>query len=221
MILLYQFAWSPYCLVQQRILEFAEIAFRRVEVPLGDRSRVWRLTRERYYQVPVIKDGKQVLFETHADSQVLAKYVDNRYSLGLFPREWEGVQDVLWRYFENDVENVAFRLNDIHWREFVPPAERCGFVRHKERRFGRGCLDEWRARQPQLLAELEHLLVPAEQMLVTRPFLLSTRPVFVDFCLQGMLANFLYSGHYELPGSLPHLCDWYLRIRAIRRSQLA
>jgi glutathione S-transferase len=189
-----------------------------VNVPLGDRSVLWRLTRERYYQVPVLKDGRQVIFETHPDSQVVAKYLENRFTLGLFPREWEGLQDLLWRYFENDVEGATFRLNDIHWREFVPASERCGYVRHKERRFGRGCLDEWRQRQGALLEELETLLRPAEQMLATRPFLLTDRPLFSDFCLYGMLANFLFSGHYELPAVHAHLRDWYPRMSKIRLS---
>lgn len=217
MVLLYQFSWSPFCLVQRRILEFARLRFREVNVPLSDRRLIWRLTRERYYQVPVIKDGRQVVFETHSDSQVIAKYLDSRFELGLFPREWDGTQDLLWRYFENDVEGVAFRLNDIYWKEFVPTAERCGFVRHKERRFGRGCLEDWAARQPELLAQLETLLLPAEQMVASRPYLLGQRPFFVDFSLYGMLANFLFTNHYELPATLAHLRDWYTRMRSVRQ----
>ena len=212
MIVLYQFPWSPYCLVQRRILEASRAKFRIVNVPQDDRSVLWRLTRERYYQVPVVKDGRQVVFETEGDSQVVAKYLDSRLKLDLFPREGEGVQDLLWRYFENEVEGVGFRLNDIHWREFVPAAERCGFVRHKERRFGRGCLDQWRAEETGLLTKLESLLLPAEQMLVTRPFLLESRPLFVDFCLWGMLANVRFSGHYELPAAHARLGEWYARM---------
>lgn len=216
MILFYQFDWSPYCLVIRRILEYGRIPFRAVDVPARDRSVVWRLTRERYYQVPVIKDGRQVLFEIGPDSQVLAKYLDAKFGLGLFPHAWDGVQDLLWRYFENDVEGVTFRLNDAHWREFVPAADRCAYVRHKERRFGRGCLDEWQASQGALLVQLESLLLPAEQMLGQRPFLLSEKPLFVDFSLFGMIANFLYSGHYQLPASSPRLADWYRRMGRIR-----
>lgn len=212
MIVLYQFPWSPYCLVQRRILEASRCRFRIQNVSSVDRSVIWRLSRERYYQVPVIKDGRHVVFETDGDSQVVAKYLDSRLNLGLFPREWEGVQDLLWRYFENDVEGVGFRLNDIHWRDFVGAADRCGFVRHKERKFGRGCLDQWRAEEPQLLAKLETLLLPAEQMVATRPYLLGLRPLFVDFCLWGMLANALYSGHYQLPVAHGHLRDWYARM---------
>jgi glutathione S-transferase len=221
MILFYQFDWSPYCLVIRRILEYGRIEFRAMDVPARDRSVVWRLTRERYYQVPVIKEGRQVLFETGPDSQVLAKYLDSRFGLGLFPQAWDGVQDLLWRYFENDVEGVTFRLNDAHWREFVPAADRCAYVRHKERKFGRGCLEEWRAGQGALVAQLEALLLPAEQMLGQRPFLLGEQPVFVDFCLFGMLANYLYSGHYRLPASLVRLAGWHARMSRLKKPAIA
>lgn len=177
---------------------------------------IWRLTKERYYQVPVLKDGRNVLFETGSDSQVLAKYLDQRLGLGLFPREWEGVQALVWRYFESEVEDVTFRLNDIHWREFVPKKEHCGFVRHKERRFGRGCLEAWKEREQELLADLERLLQIPEEMLATRPFLLTDRPLFADFCLRGMIANFLYTGHYAIPKTRPRLIGWMDRMSLVR-----
>lgn len=221
MIQLYQFAWSPYCLVIRRMLEYGRIGFRAVNVSARDRSVVWRLTKERYYQLPVMKDGRQVLFETGPDSQVLAKYLDSKFGLGLFPVGWEGVQDLLWRYFENDVEGVTFKLNDAYWREFVPAADRCSYVRHKERKFGRGCLEDWLRDQTELLGQLETLLLPAEQMLATRAYLLADRPLFVDFCLHGMLANFLYSGHYELPAAHGRLSDWYGRMARAKKSESA
>ena len=113
----------------------------------------------------------------------------------------EGVQTILWQYIENQVEAIGFKLNDIYWQEVVPPADQLGFLRHKERKFGRGCLDQWRAQQKDLLAQLEQRLVPFEEMLMYRPFLLAQRPRFLDFDLYGILANFLYSGHYRLPAA--------------------
>jgi glutathione S-transferase len=49
-------------------------------------------------------------------------------------------------------------------------------------------------------------------MLAARAFLLAERPLFVDFDLAGMLGNFLYSGHYELPASHAALRGWYARL---------
>lgn len=209
MIELIQIPWSPYCLVQRRILEFGRIPHRLIEIPPSDRSMVWTLTRQRYYQVPVLRDGRQVLFETGDNTQVIAKYLESKFGLELFPERWEGIQSLLWRYIENDVEGITFRLNDAHFTTFVPPAEHLAYRRHKERKFGRGCLEQWRADQKKLVAELTCLLIPFEQMLGHRPFLLDDQPRFVDFDLWGMLANYLYTGRYKLPASLPKIKGWY------------
>jgi glutathione S-transferase len=76
----------------------------------------------------------------------------------------------------------------------VPPSDQLPFLRHKERKFGRGCINQWRAQQKELLSQLEQRLVPFEEMLMYKPFLLDQRPRFVDFDLYGILANFLCSG---------------------------
>jgi glutathione S-transferase len=209
MIELIQFPWSPFCIVPRRILEYARVPFKITNIPCNDRSLVWRLTRRRYYQVPVVRDRRTVVFETDEYSQVIAKYLDNKLQLGLFPDQWAGVQRILWRYIETEVEGVAFKLNDIYYQEVVPAADRLGFIRHKERKFGRGCLEQWRAQQNAMLAEVTERLLPFEQMLVNRRFLLDDRPRFVDFDLCAMLGNLLYSGHYQLPAPHTRLKSWH------------
>ena len=132
------------------------------------------------------------------------------------------MQDVLWRYFENDIENLTFRLNDLYWEEQVPTRERLAFVRHKERKFGRGCLQEWRKQQGVMLDDLEGKLRVCEEMLGTRDFLLDPqRPLFVDFDLFGMLGNFLYSGHYSLPVAHEKLGQWHRRMTKIKQTRSA
>jgi glutathione S-transferase len=213
MIELIQFPWSPFCIVQRRILEFSGAPFKITNIPSNtDRSLVWRLTRKRYYGVPIIRDGKSVIFEVGEDTQVIAKYLDTKFRLGLFPWDIEGVQSILWQHIESQVEAIGFKLNDIYWREVVPLSDQLGFLRHKERKFGRGCLDQWRAQQKDLLAQLEQRLVPFEEMLMYRSFLLDQRPRFVDFDLYGILVNFLYSGHYRLPVAHSHLKQWHRRM---------
>ena len=65
MIELIQFPWSPFCLVQRRILDFSGVRFKTTNLKLtGDRSPIWKLTKERYYAVPVIRDGRNIVFET-------------------------------------------------------------------------------------------------------------------------------------------------------------
>lgn len=212
MLELIQFPWSPYCIVQRRILEYSGVRFKITNISSGDRSKVWRLTKERYYGVPILKDGGEVIFETDNDSQVIAKYIDFKLGLGLFPAEWEGVQSIIWRCIENEIEEMTFKLNDIYWRENVPAADQLGFLRFKERKFGRGCIDQWQRDQKKLLAELARRLLPFEEMLLHRQFLLGDRPHFIDFDLAGMLGNFLYSGHYRLPAVHSRLQKWHQRM---------
>jgi glutathione S-transferase len=221
MIELIQFPWSPFCIVQRRILEFSGTRFKIVNIPNGDRSLVWRLTRERYYGVPIIRDGKSVVFEVNDDSQVISKYLDDKLKLGLFPWEQEGVQSILWRYIENEIEGPCFRLNDIYWRELVPGSDRLRFLRHKERKFGRGCIEQWKLQQRQWLATLAEKLVPFEEMLMFKPFLLDQQPRFVDFDLFGMLGNFLYSGHYRLPAKHTRLQQWHRRMSKVQLKSFA
>ena len=216
MIELIQFPWSPYCLVQKRILEFSGVPHKITDASATDRSMVWKLTKERYYQVPVLRDGRNVIFETDDNSQVIAKYLDDRLRLGLFPRELAGVQDILWRYFDNDVESFTFKLNDAYFTEFVPRAEQLAYRRHKERKFGRGCLEQWRAQEKTLRAQLAGLLAPFEQMLATHEFLLAAQPRFVDFDLWGMLANLKYTGHHPLPAAHSRLRGWYARMSHLK-----
>ena len=198
MIELIQFPWSPFCIVQRRILEFSGLAFKITNIPTrtGPWSGTW--TRQRYYGVPIIRDGSSVVFEVDEESQVIAKYLDAQAPAGALPRELEGVQSILWRYIENEIEGIGFKLNDIYWKEFVPTADQLAFLRHKERKFGRGCLDQW-ARNRRTCWRRSSRLVPFEEMLMYQPFLLGERPRFVDFDLFGILGNFLYSGHYRLP----------------------
>ena len=212
MMELIQIPWSPFCIVQRRILEFAGVAFKIINTSSWDRSLVWRLTRQRYYAVPIIRDGRKVIFEPSEESQTIAKYLDFKFDLGLFPKEWSGIQAILSRVIEDDIEGIGFKLNDAYFEEFVPSKDRLHFVRHKERKFGRHCIQAWRAQRKPLLAELARRLIPFEQMLATQPFLLEARPRFVDFDLYGILGNFLFTGHYSLPAAHSNLRAWYHRM---------
>ena len=90
-------------------------------------------------------------------------------------------------------------------KTFVPKADQLEYMRFKERKFGRGCLEQWRDQSAALLEDLVHRVMPFEQMLAHRNFLLEDMPRFVDFDLWGMLANFLYSGAYKMPAALPQV----------------
>ena len=216
MLELFQIPWSPFCIVQRRILQSSQTRFRIRNVPSGDRSLIWRLTRERYYQVPLLKDGSQYIFETGEDSQVIAKYLESKLNLGLFPAAFEGVQSILWRHIESELEGIGFKLNDIYWEEMVDRSDRLFFIRHKERKFGSGCIDQWRRDQKKMVKQLTVALAPYERMLEHHSFLMGANPLFVDFDLFGILGNFLYSGHYTLPRQCSRLADWHQRMTQVQ-----
>ena len=218
MIELIQFPWSPFCIPSRRILEFSGTKFKIINVPPQERSLGWRLTKQKYYGVPVIRDGAKIVFDDTDDQQIVAKYLDQKLNLGLFPAEQEGVQSILWRTIENEIEGATFRLNDSHYREFVNPAAQLQYLRFKERKFGRGCIEQWRKDQKVWLKKLEAGLAPFERMLAHSEFLLDERPLFVDFDLFGMLENFLFSGHYTLPKSQPNLREWHRCMKTIQIS---
>lgn len=114
------------------------------------------------------------------------------------------------------MEAVGFKLNDIHYEEWIPDLyDRTMMVRHKERKFGAGCLATWRAHQADLERELEALLAPLDQMLTQRAFLVDDRPRFVDFDLWGILGHYLYSGHYTVPRQLRSLSAWHERLKRL------
>src|SRR6185437_14112937 len=185
-------------------------------IPPQDRTLVWKLTRQRYYGVPVIMDGRTDVFEVGDESQVIAKYLDSKLGLGLFPAELEGVQSILWRYIENDIEGAAFRLNDIFYKENVRAADQLQYIRFKERKFGRGCIEQWRAHKRDWLRKLDDGLMPFEEMLMHRSFLLGEIPRFVDFDLFGMLENFLFSGHYYLISRHKEIRKWHARMTHLK-----
>jgi glutathione S-transferase len=216
MIELIQFPFSPFCIPTRRILEFSGAKFKVINVPPQERSLVWKLTQQQYYGLPVVRDGKNIVFDDTDDQQIVAKYLDQKLKLDLFPAEREGEQSILWCYIENGIEGATFRLNDVYYQENLPAADQLQYLRFKERKFGRGCIDQWRAQKSDWLKKLETGLLPFEQMLAHSEYLLGERPLFVDFDLFGMLENFLFSGHYQLPKSRPQVRAWHRRMKTIR-----
>src|SRR5882757_5432522 len=106
MIELIQFPFSPFCIPTRSILEFSGAKFKIINVPPQERSLVWKLTKQKYYGVPVIRDGKKIIFDDTDDQQIVAKYLDAKLKLGLFPAGREGEQSLLWRYIENEIEGA-------------------------------------------------------------------------------------------------------------------
>ena len=105
MIELIQFPWSNFCAVARTIMQASGAKFKITNIPNGERERVWQLTRGQSYQVPLIRDGRRVVFESGDDTQDVARYLDRKFRLDLFPAHLDGVQDIVWRHIEDEVES--------------------------------------------------------------------------------------------------------------------
>ena len=186
MLTLIQFPWSPFCITVRHILERNNIPFRLRNISFHERASIIRATNGRGYTVPCVVDGKRAVCDVTDFGQEVARYIDRRYNLDLFPKEFEGIQLILSRYFEQDLEMVGFKVNDSYVIPSRPMVERAMLIRHKERKFGKGCLQEWTSHRKYLCAQFAELLMPIENMLASSPFLLSDRPLFVDYNLYGV-----------------------------------
>jgi glutathione S-transferase len=208
MLTLIQFPWSPFCVTIRHILKRHHVPFRLHNIAFHDRAPVITATKGASYIVPCLVDGKRGICDVTDLGQEVARYVDGRFTLDLFPKEFEGIQLILSRYIENELESVGFKVNDTYVIPKRPLVERTMLIRHKERKFGKGCVREWTTQRRSLCAQFADLLEPIDNMLSTSPFLLADRPLFVDYNLYGVLENYLFNGKTKLP-ALKHLRRWH------------
>jgi glutathione S-transferase len=208
MITLIQFPWSPFCISIRRILERNRIPHRIKNVQTHMRDDVIRATKGRAYTVPCLIDGKTAVADFTDFGQEVARYIDCKYKLDLFPREKEGIQAILARYIENDLEGIGFKIDDSYVIPTLSLVERVTLTRFKERKFGKGCVQQWTKDRAKLNRQFAELLVPMDNMLASSPFLVADRPLFVDYDLYGILGNYLYCGKTRLP-NLKNLQRWH------------
>jgi glutathione S-transferase len=208
MITLIQFPWSPFCITIRRILERSRISHRIRNISSQQRDSVIHATKGRSYSVPCVIDGKTAVADFTDFGQEVARYIDRKHKLGLFPRKQEGIQAILARYIENDLEGIGFKVDDSYIIPTLPLVERVMLTRFKERKFGKGCIQQWTKNRAKLNRQFADLLVPIDNMLASSQFLIADRPLFVDYDLDGILGNYLYCGKTKLP-NLKNLRRWH------------
>jgi glutathione S-transferase len=214
MLTLIQFPWSPFCITIRHILKHHHIPFKLHNIAFHDRAPIITATKGAGYTVPCLVNGKRGICDVTDLGQEVAHYVGHRYRLQLFPEDLDGLQLILSRYIEQELEMVGFKVNDTYVIPKRPLVERTMLIRHKERKFGKGCVREWTAQRRSLCAQFADLLEPIDNMLAASPFLLADRPLFVDYNLYGVLENYLFNGKTKLP-ILKHLGRWH---RTMKRS---
>ena len=217
-IILHELAHSPFCIPIAQALRAAGVAFESREVPNWDRSELLLLTEGAYYAVPLLQHGERLVFEGGSDTQDVAQYADRTWFGGrLFPEAIEAAHQCVIEFLENEVEARTFKLVDIHWIPAIPDVAHRGMVvRHKERRFGRGCVDAWRRDAAEIRSELDRLLVRFEKTLRHQPFLFGPAPVYADFLLFGVLGNLTFKDWNRLSPEQRAIAEWRERLAAWR-----
>ncbi len=215
MITLYQHPVSPFCITIEAILKYAKGEYRIINIPLAsDRKIVVEKSKGASCKIPLLEDNNSVVWDNTDFGQEIPRYLDGKFKTGLFPPELEGLQAILARYIENDVESVGFKLNDIYYESWLhDPYDRMMWLRHKERKFGPGCISLWTRQKEELQIALDTLLTPFDQILSRQSFLTGETLRFVDFDLFGILGNYLFSGHHTLSPQLSHLQRWYQKMK--------
>jgi ubiquinone/menaquinone biosynthesis C-methylase UbiE/glutathione S-transferase len=214
---LYQYVFSPYCIPIELLLRHSGIPYDLVNLHVGDPSPVIELTKGDYYQVPVLEDlfSHLVIYDKSPSGDDVPRYIAGLAPLmNLFPSEVEGLQRILINYIENDCEAFSFKVCDAYRDKWLRnDLERGLHRRHKERKFGPGCLEEWTRNVDQLIEGFHRLIQPFENILANRPFLTGERPVYADYALCGVIGNFLFPATTTLPSNCLMLEAWYTRMR--------
>lgn len=199
------------------MLKHSGLPYEVMNLNICEPSPVVMLTKGQYYQVPVIEDllSRETIWEQSEGGQDVARHIDMLAQLKLFPEKQSGLQQILTHYIENDCEGAGFKIGDAYYEGWIKTdLERGLFRRHKERKFGAGCIEQWRRDVVALTAEFLRKIKPFEQLLSQTSFLLGDRQTYADYALYGVIGNFLYSGVTSLPSDYVLLSAWYAKMKA-------
>jgi ubiquinone/menaquinone biosynthesis C-methylase UbiE/glutathione S-transferase len=215
---LYQYTYSPFCIPIELVLHHSGLPYDLVNLHTADPTPVIQLTKGEYYQVPVLEDlfTHDVIFDKSPSGDDVPKYIEGLAPLlRLFPSEVEGEHRILLHYIENECESHSFKVCDAYWDKWIKSdIERGLHRRHKERKFGAGCLENWLKNIDELVAKFHACIQPFEMILGKTPFLTGDRPVYADYALCGVVGNFLFPGVTSLPENCLMLEAWYTKMRS-------
>lgn len=217
-VVLYQMPHSPYAIPIRQVLIACGVSAETRDIPNWDRTEIIRLTGGAYYQVPLLVHNGRPVFESEGNSLDIARYVDATWANGkLFPESLSAPNLCLIEWIEDAVEACTFKLADVH---YVPSIDdivaRTMVVRHKERKFGKDCVEQWTQGAGSIRAELDRMLARCEATLTHSPFLLGTTPVYADFALFGVLGNLTHNGWNQLSSDQTALQSFANRLQAWR-----
>lgn len=214
----YQMPHSPYCIPITRALEALRVAFEVINVTPHTREEIIRRSDGACYHVPMLDHDGVLVMEATGDSIDIARYVDLTFGAGkLFPQAFEAAHLPLVEQIENELELAGFVLLDPYYLDtFEDVFVRTMLVRHKERKFGVGCVNRWRKDHDALFDQFIRLLGPIECTFGEQPFLFGKLPVYADFALFGVIENVTYNDYNPLPDTIPNLLRWCEELRSFQ-----
>lgn len=187
-----------------------------IDVEYGQRSELARVTGG-YIYVPVWVDEQgAVTVESRRITELLLADGAGR---ALVPAPLEGP---IWAYADfcdGPLEDLLFRIATPDVRDaWSDPWERALYTLTKERKFGPGCIEQWRVSRPALLDKARELLAPTVRTLESVPFLFGQNPTLADAALYGMLAM-LHEANPELPSTIHSTLRTFMtRVEGARRT---
>jgi glutathione S-transferase len=207
---LYRFRYSPFARKVQMVLDLLGRRYQLVEVPYSDRDEIARVTGGHIYVPVLVGDDGRVTVESRQICELLLADESARW---LAPEPLEGP---IWAYadfVDGPLEDILFRVASPFVRDaWERPGERALYTLIKERKFGAGCVDQWKRDQEPLLDRARLLLAPTIRTLRSVPFLFGAEPTLADAALYGNLAM-LFEAERSLPAALaPELRSYMTRL---------
>ena len=209
-IKLYRFPYSCYALKVQYLLDKLQLDYKPIDVPYTDRTELVKLTGG-HVTVPVIEHNDHVVVESRTICQYLLNLVENE----LVPKDKAAL---IWAYADwcdSTLEDLLFRIATpgIASR-FSTPFEQSLFAYIKERKFGSGCVEEWRNTQSDLIAKAGVLLEPTIEAISLNNYIAGATVSYADVTLLGHLAMVEY-GDPALISEISDVLPQYMeRVRA-------
>jgi len=206
---LYQFTYSPFAAKVRIVLKQKHLQCELVEVPYTNRAELVKVSGG--IGIPVLVDGDTVI----SDSPRITAHLETKGGPSLRANP---LAVVLEQWADNWLEETAFRLAcpGLEDRMGATQGEeaRLMFRLVKERRYGAGCIAQWRADQAKYSAETRAMLAPIVEAVKATGFVLGNTVSVADAAIAGQL----HMVEAALPGwvtrEVPSLREWYAALDA-------
>ena len=183
---------------------------RKADVELVTFSQKYKLGFSGQNLVPVIKDGKQVIF----DSWNIASYIDETYGAesALFGgMGGKSTSRFIASWVDSQVHPLIAQCVVRDILDVIDPADHEYFRASREKRFGMP-LEKIVKNRDNTKSTLKRILYPLRKTLETAPFIGGTSATFSDYSIFGALMWARVTSSFELLDSDDPICNWRERM---------